>query len=181
MEKLKALEQSAKWNADNWEPMTVASTKDILAIAEAFRALENEAQKNLEGALAWQQRAEAAEADAKEWRKKAMTQCAKREVAEAKLAELDRQEPVAWRYRTTNIHGEPNPDWTFSDIDSLMGLYQPLYARPAPAINLVAPDGLQLVPVEPTEDMISAALNFPAQTRKQYAAMLAAAQKPSTD
>lgn len=40
MEKLNALEQSAKWNADNWEPVTVASTKDILAIAEAFRALE---------------------------------------------------------------------------------------------------------------------------------------------
>ncbi|WP_312630998.1 hypothetical protein [Pantoea piersonii] len=37
------------------------------------------------------------------------------------------------------------------------------------------PDGWKLVPVEPTEEMLSAALKFPAQTRKQYAAMLAAA------
>ncbi|MDU1573217.1 MAG: hypothetical protein E6868_08200 [Pantoea sp.] len=44
-----------------------------------------------------------------------------------------------------------------------------------------ARDGWQFVPVEPTEEMIAAALKFPAQTRKQYAAMLAAAPKPFTD
>ncbi|HBN7049657.1 TPA: hypothetical protein L3360_001241 [Escherichia coli] len=43
----------------------------------------------------------------------------------------------------------------------------------------VVPDGWQLVPVEPTENMLDAAYSFPASTedrmRKQYVAMLAAA------
>lgn len=39
-------------------------------------------------------------------------------------------EPVAWRYRTTDINGNPNPHWSFSEEASLMGLYQPLYAAP---------------------------------------------------
>lgn len=42
MDKLNELERIAKWNADNFEPVTVAGTKDILAIAEAFRELEKE-------------------------------------------------------------------------------------------------------------------------------------------
>lgn len=40
-------------------------------------------------------------------------------------------EPVAWRYRTTDINGKPNPHWSFSEEASLLGLYQPLYAHPA--------------------------------------------------
>lgn len=44
-------------------------------------------------------------------------------------------QPVAWRYRTTDINGNPNPRWSFSEEASLMGLYQPLYtAPPAPAV-----------------------------------------------
>ncbi len=42
------------------------------------------------------------------------------------------QEPVAWRYRTTDINGNPNPRWSFSEEASLLGLYQPLYAAPQP-------------------------------------------------
>lgn len=37
-------------------------------------------------------------------------------------------EPVAWRYRTTDINGNPLPGWSFSEEASLLGLYQPLYA-----------------------------------------------------
>ncbi|ASM07613.1 hypothetical protein [Serratia marcescens] len=49
-----------------------------------------------------------------------------------KLSELSK--PVAWRYRTTDIKGNPNPHWSFSEEASLLGLYQPLYtAPPAPA------------------------------------------------
>lgn len=59
MEKLNALERSAKFSADNFEPETVVKTKDILAIAEAFTALE--------------QRAEAAEAKLAEMEKQAPT------------------------------------------------------------------------------------------------------------
>ncbi|EPJ7319034.1 hypothetical protein R4R82_001121 [Enterobacter asburiae] len=44
-------------------------------------------------------------------------------------------EPVAWRYRTTDINGNPNANWSFSDEASLLGLYQPLYtAPPSPVV-----------------------------------------------
>lgn len=126
MEKLRALERSAKFNAENWEPVTVASTNDILAIAEAFRALE--------------QRAEAAEAHAKEWRKKAMTQCAKREVAESKLAELGRREPVAWVFEDDLLENYPyDAMYPYSKVDVVR--FFPVFG-PAPAVSLS-----ELVPV----------------------------------
>ena len=56
-------------------------------------------------------------------------------------------QPVAWRYRTTDINGNPNPRWSFSEEASLMGLYQPLYtAPPAPAV----PDGYCIMPLKLT-------------------------------
>ena len=55
-------------------------------------------------------------------------------LSEIALASLE-AEPVAWRYRTTDIEGNPNPRWYFSEEASLMGLYQPLYtAPPAPVV-----------------------------------------------
>lgn len=46
----------------------------------------------------------------------------------------------------------------------------------------VIPEGWQLVPIEPTDEMFDAAYRFPASTenrmRKQYQAMLAAAPAP---
>ncbi|EAV1591024.1 restriction alleviation protein, Lar family [Salmonella enterica] len=67
-------------------------------------------------------------------------------LAEITLASLE-AEPVAWRYRTTDINGNPRPGWSFSEEASLMGLYQPLYtAPPVP----VVPDEMywQDAPVE---------------------------------
>lgn len=62
------------------------------------------------------------------------------ELARIALASLE-SEPVAWRYRTTDINGNPNARWSFSEEASLMGLYQPLYtAPPAPAPAPVVPD-----------------------------------------
>lgn len=56
------------------------------------------------------------------------------ELARIALASLE-AEPVAWRYRTTDINGNPRPGWSFSEEASLMGLYQPLYtATPAPVV-----------------------------------------------
>ncbi|HGI7059107.1 TPA: DUF551 domain-containing protein [Klebsiella pneumoniae] len=52
------------------------------------------------------------------------------ELARMALLAMD-SEPVAWRYRTTDINGKPNPHWSFSEEASLLGLYQPLYAHPA--------------------------------------------------
>lgn len=57
-----------------------------------------------------------------------------RAVSAEALANREAQ-PVAWRYRTTDINGNPNPNWSFSEEASLLGLYQPLYtAPPAPAV-----------------------------------------------
>lgn len=153
-------------------------------------------------------------------------------------------EPVAWRYRTTDINGNPRQGWSFSEEESLMGLYQPLYAAPsAPVVPPERPadssngddveawfdegwnacraamlqgnhrdlsqpvdpqvaeyesimlqagnspvntDGWVMVPIEPTDDMIAAAMNcddvlfnsdesFCVQFGNIYAAMIAAA------
>jgi len=51
------------------------------------------------------------------------------ELARIALASLE-AEPVAWRYRTTDINGNHNTNWSFSEEESLLGLYQPLYAAP---------------------------------------------------
>lgn len=95
----------------------VSNPDNTLAIAEAFRALEQEVQKNLDGALAWQQRAEA---------------------AEAKLAELERQEPAA--FTSEHYWSELN---TFGAVKSVLlkngndpDFQVELFTRPAPAINL---------------------------------------------
>ena len=84
------------------------------------------------------------------------------------LQEYRKAEPVAWRFRTTDIKGNHNPDWSFSEEASLLGLYQPLYASPQPLTDAeraelqeyrkapAVPDCCVLVPVEPTEDMIIA-------------------------
>lgn len=42
------------------------------------------------------------------------------------------QEPVAWRYRAQG----DKTKWYYSDTASLLGLYQPLYAAPAQAVDL---------------------------------------------
>ncbi|EHK0699948.1 hypothetical protein ICL29_004074 [Salmonella enterica] len=60
-----------------------------------------------------------------------------------RLLSSEAQEPVAWRYRTTDINGNPNPHWSFSEEASLLGLYQPLYAAPQPvAVPEDIPRGL---------------------------------------
>lgn len=147
----------ASWLCDYLE---LCSPENILAIAEAFRALEQEVQKNLDGALAWQQRAEA---------------------AEAKLAELERQEPVAWHfyqwrespkgwdwYLTRAFASEPNNSDGWRSVA--------LFTRPAPAAHRV-PEGWKLVPVEITQEMVDA--NFEGVCiggiQAGYRAMLAAA------
>lgn len=61
------------------------------------------------------------------------------ELALIALASLE-AEPVAWRYRTTDIKGNPNPNWSFSEEASLLRLYQPLYSAPPAPVSV--PDEL---------------------------------------
>ncbi|MEG5432762.1 hypothetical protein [Enterobacter asburiae] len=63
------------------------------------------------------------------------------ELARIALASLE-AEAVAWRYRTTDIKGNPNPRWSFSEDASLLGLYQPLYAAPPAPLSVPDENGL---------------------------------------
>lgn len=130
---------------------SVLSADQLDEIAESFRELEQEAQKNLEGAFAWQQRAEAAEQANEEyailadsWEAHARSAIAERNDALAKLAELDKQEPVAWISQSEMALIRPTDKrcveatlWGVQRFDEA-----PLYARPVPAVNLadLAPD-----------------------------------------
>ncbi|EHZ8490226.1 hypothetical protein K6R69_004701 [Salmonella enterica] len=97
------------------------------------------------------------------------------ELARIALAALE-AEPVAWEVGGIFCH-------TKEEASIYVGEPEPLYeAPPAP----VAPDGYALVPVEPTDEMIAAAMNcedvlfnsdesFCVQFGNIYEAMLAAA------
>ncbi|EBS3158300.1 hypothetical protein DSQ67_22685 [Salmonella enterica subsp. enterica serovar Mikawasima] len=93
------------------------------------------------------------------------------EVVRAMAAELqkrrkaDSAEPVAWRYRTTDINGNPNPRWSFSEEPSLLGLYQPLYADPQQPLSF--PDAM-----EPTVEAIKRVL--PTSNPDEYAVCIGA-------
>ncbi|HGI9051978.1 TPA: DUF551 domain-containing protein [Salmonella enterica subsp. enterica serovar Newport] len=67
-----------------------------------------------------------------------------RELVRIALASLE-AEPVAWRYRTTDINGNPRQGWSFSEEASLMGLYQPLYAVPPVQETGVYKDMLNII------------------------------------
>ncbi|EAV6897507.1 hypothetical protein IM956_003103 [Salmonella enterica] len=103
-----------------------------------------------------------------------------RELVRIALASLE-AEPVAWEVGGIFCH-------TKEEASIYVGEPEPLYeAPPAP----VAPDGYALVPVEPTEEMIEAAMNcedvvfdshytdaFRIQYWEIYCAMLTAAPQP---
>lgn len=116
-------------------------------IAEALRSMERTADANTAAAQAMRD-------DMYHWKQRA-------EAAEAKLAEMEKQanEPAGYapkghveRYLSGKnsgcwVYGEPTAD------DN-----EPLFTRPAPAINLteMVPGGWKLVPVEPDWEMLSA-------------------------
>lgn len=77
------------------------------------------------------------------------------EAAEAKLAELDKQEAIFQVEVSGNhwLNAGPVDDSDFTGLPDGVNL---LYARPVPAVNLadLVPDGWKLVPIEPTKRMI---------------------------
>lgn len=107
------------------------------------------------------------------------------ELARIALASLE-AEPIGYMNRFTgrvfSLDEQPG-----ADTDT--AVYEPVYAAPpAP----VVPDGYALVPVEPTDEMIEAAMNcedvlfnsdesFCVQFGNIYEAMLAAASKPEAN
>lgn len=129
MKELNALERLAKINAENWEPVTQAETKEILAIADAYWDMKRRAEA-AEAKLA------AARGVKKSWQERAWK-------AEEKLAELEKHQPMAYRWESP-VNGKI----CYDGIKPLGVISQPLYLRPAPAINLA-----ELVPEEKSTDI----------------------------
>lgn len=125
----------ASWLCDYLE---LCSPANILAIAEAFRALK--------------QRAEAAEADCARLDRESQNlsdqlgACDReRRAVKAKLAEMEKQEPVGYTYNRGI-----NCEIVAADLNDDCPCGIDLYARPAPAINLA-----ELVPDEMTPKQAS--------------------------
>lgn len=155
---IKYLEIDAKAYADNFSASMIVSTKNILAIADAFRALEKEKDKaEVEKAGAeerirmmfdaknhWADRARAAEAklETKEQELAQYVECFEAEAARAdrnhaKLAEMERQERVGFEVVTQS--GEvmtlckPESGQSYLNMNCTL---RDVFRRPAPAINL---------------------------------------------
>ncbi|MBN0646179.1 hypothetical protein JTM27_33675, partial [Pseudomonas aeruginosa] len=114
----------------------------------------------------------------------------------ARVAELERQQPVAW------MHDQPNRvDVIHRDVKDLLqrvpgssrGIHRPLdvsehytiplYAAPVAQAQHSVPEGWKLVPVEPTEDVLEAIHNGgyvgdDQELRWFYQSILAAAPAP---
>ena len=84
------------------------------------------------------------------------SRCADR--LEAQLAELAKQEPVAYRRFVKDEHDRRLDCYEYFDFQGVGNKREPLFTRPAPAVNLseLVPDGWKLVPVEPTRQMCDA-------------------------
>ena len=73
----------------------------------------------------------------------------------AKVAEIERQEPVFWwRPCSDGTYEGPLHNNSIERVRKLSGAWSPLYALPGAQPDQSVPDGWKLVPIEPTTDMI---------------------------
>ncbi|WP_370426259.1 hypothetical protein AB9Q52_013340 [Pantoea vagans] len=140
----------------NKDFVLAASPENILAIAEAFRALEQEVQKNLEGALAWQQRAEAAEAKQADLEKQDESRWNTHDGI-ARPIGLDKDDLVYLRMKRQEIKlpypaGMVNWEHDGGEFDVIAWASVNATIHPAPAVSLA-----ELVPPEMT---LQEAINF---------------------
>lgn len=127
-----------------------ATPERVLEIEKAFQALEK--------------RAEAAEAKLELVREQRDSELNRNTELEAKLAELERQEHDYVRYDCGCCGFETITECRDNAAcpkcnHKPMGKTE-IFTRPAPAVSLaeLVPDGWQLVPVEPSWEMVSAAI-----------------------
>lgn len=126
MKELNELVEMAELADSVGNTMDCVNPHDILAIAEAFRALEKNLAEVRQYNLEYAQREVELEQRA--------------EAAEAKLAELAKQEPVAY---TDTEELETMRKETYADMFNPCDEYKsdplwiPLFTRPAPAVSLV--------------------------------------------
>ena len=95
-----------------------------------------------------------------------------RDALRAELDALKSQEPVAWLIDWAD---EPDLGHYFSEsaVDEDSGRSRPLFLHPVPAS---VPEGWQLVPIEPTQEMLDAT-SWPNCAGTDYKKMLAAAPR----
>ncbi|WP_208537883.1 hypothetical protein [Pseudomonas aeruginosa] len=190
--KQNAEDQAAHWRERGCEVsedelMTVAQhAASVARWAEMFNRVEQErdaANARLHEvatacATAEQER-DAALARVADMKTMADNYCALLMDANAKLAEMERQEPVALANRGLHAFWVK---WT----EAAAGLYGPgikLYANPVAQAQHSVPEGWKLVPVEPTEDVLEAIHNGgyvgdDQELRWFYQSILAAAPAP---
>ena len=97
---------------------------DFKAMQQRAEAAEAKAERNLMGAHAWEKHARRATAE--------------RDVLQAKLADLDRQEPYGWLIGLPGLYPAFTLDYRNVEQAIAARGYEitPIYTRPAPAINL---------------------------------------------
>lgn len=96
-----------------------------------------------------------------------------RDALRAKIEAMEKQVPVAWLIDWAD---EPDLGHYFSEsaVDEDSGRSRPLFLHPVPAS---VPEGWQLVPIEPTQEMLDAT-SWPNCAGTDYKKMLAAAPRP---
>lgn len=175
MEKLNELREAfyPQYGTPGSRDMDVTARRKVIddnieAVAEAFRSLERTSDTNMAAAQAMRD-------DMYHWKQRA-------EAAEAKLAELAKQEPTGLLAINTGggwrIAGEA--EYIYASEHGFAA--SELFTRPAPAADLadLVPDGWKLVPVEPTKQMLEASYREASvYSPTAYRAMLAAAPTPN--
>ena len=141
MEKLNDIEVRAKLLARAWVAIMDVNVRDILAIAEAFRALEQRAEAAEAKIQAVTESRDQWEANAREF-----SRCADR--LEAKLSELEKQTPIYQLMEHGNWYDAEAHVFTEATNNGNIGRI--VYTRPAPAINLA-----ELVPPMKDRNMIA--------------------------
>lgn len=124
---LKYLEIDANAYADNFSASMIVSTKNILAIAEAFRELE---QAKVSAEHERDCHMDIADYFKESW----VTQKQRAEAAEAKLAELEKQEPYGYVHNVCNPPGSGVAASIFKEENR--HYERPVFTRPAPAADL---------------------------------------------
>lgn len=183
LDKLKAI--ALQFENHEVAPMPV-HPEDILDIAEAFREMERQRNDYRNKFLDTEQHAEAAEADNRNYSELLSYHIDRQAKAEAKLAELEKQEPFGM------VVGKLGAGLRVQCyfMPGTINLGDELFTSAAPAVSPaeLVPDGWQLVPVEPDWKMLSAdgckehhngQLCLHHDNRKRiWSAMLAAAPTP---
>lgn len=141
-------------NESSWlcDYLELCSPENIIAIAEEFRSLEHRASNLNDGWLNAIAERDSAKTESAKWKEEAIKAHEESEILLAKLAELEKQEPIDFRWRWAS---DENAVWTYCHMDRLPDAvaafgdnvtFELVYNRPAPAADLakLVPDAKEI-------------------------------------